>query len=142
MLSPKLLERCRVAFDAFDKDRDGILATEDLEESLRAVGMSPTAAEIADIKGDVGSKGVTLNAFMYIVYRHSRYVDIEDEVVRVFQAFDKEHTGRLPVAQVRKMLAGAPRPFTAAEIDDVLSHADTSDGVVDYADLVANILAL
>jgi calmodulin len=142
MLSPKQRERGGVVFEAFDKDKDGILATADLEDALRAMGLNPTADEMADIREDAGSRGLSLNAFLYVLYRHSRYVDIEDEIVRIFQAFDKERTGRLPVAEVRRILAGAPRPFTKPEIDAVLSHAETADGVVDYADLVATILAL
>jgi calmodulin len=142
MLSPREVERCKVVFGTFDKDRDGIISSSALDEVLRAVGLNPTAEEVADIKADVGRKGVSLNAFLYIVYRHSRYVDIEDEIVKVFQVFDTQRTGTLPVDQVRKILAGARKPFTTSEIEDVLSHAEIVDGLVDYMELISSILAV
>jgi calmodulin len=129
-------------FSTFDKDKAGIIAVSVLEESLRAVGLNPTPEELADIKADVGRKGISLNAFLYIVYRHSRYVDVEDEIVRVFRVFDPQRTGRIPVDQVRKILAGARKPFTPSEIEDVLAHAEVLEGTVDYAELVSNILTL
>jgi Ca2+-binding EF-hand superfamily protein len=90
---------------------------------------------------DVGRKPISFNAFLYIVYRHSRHADVEDELMKVFRLFDRDRTGRLPADTIREVLTRCEKPFTPAQISDILSCAGAQDGLVDYQEMVKAVLA-
>ena len=141
IVTAEQLERLHNAFDAFDDNNDGMIDPPILVKALRAVGFNPTPEEVEDMEEDVGSKPISFSTFMYIVYHHSRYVDVEQELINAFRVFDKDKKGRLPVATVKAILQNTRQPFTEAQIDDILEHATVRNGLVDYTNLVKVILS-
>ena len=49
MATPEQLNEWREAFQLFDKDGDGFIATSELGTVMRAVGASPTQAQVAEM---------------------------------------------------------------------------------------------
>ena len=141
IVTAEQLEKLHNAFDAFDEDCDGFIDAAMLVKALRAVGFNPTPEEVEDMQEDVDGKPLNFSTFLYIVYHHSRYVDVEQELVNAFRVFDKEKKGRLPVGTVRAILQNTRKPFTESQIDDILDHANVKNGFVDYADMVKVILS-
>lgn len=45
------------AFNLYDKDKDGIIATQKLGRVLRAMGLNPTELEIQEMIDEVDSEG-------------------------------------------------------------------------------------
>lgn len=139
-VTAEMIEKLRNAFDAFDEDGDGVLDITGMINALRALGLNPTSDELRDMKADLSGSPVPFTTFLYIAYHHSRYVDVEGDLVNAFRVFDKEKTGRLPVKTIRDILQSIKKPFNDTQIDDILKHCDVSNGMVDYAELVNVIL--
>jgi calmodulin len=142
MFAGNNIDRLKGVFDSFDRDSDGFFGFSVLEDALRSIGLNPTPEELEDIRLDVRGKPISFNAFLYIVYRHARHVDVEGELIKVFRLFDRDRTGRLPADKIREVLTRCEKPFTSAQISDILSHGDVQDGLVDYENMVRAVLAV
>lgn len=134
------LEKLHNAFDAFDEDNDGKVQCDVLEKLIRSVGFNPSAEEIEDMTDDLNNAPFTFNAFLYIVFRHSRCVNVEEDLIRAFRVFDKTKCGRLPIVTVKAILENTRQPFTKEQIDDIIEHCDAKNDLVDYRILVRSIL--
>ncbi|OHT15749.1 Calmodulin-2 [Tritrichomonas foetus] len=134
------LEKLHNAFDAFDNDNDGRVECDLLETLLRAVGFNPTPEEIEDMVIDIQKRPFSFGQFLFIVYRHSRAINVEEELIAAFTVFDKNKSGRLPVLTVRSILESTRQPFTQDQIDDLLEQVDVTNDEVDYPMLVRLIL--
>lgn len=134
------LEKLHSVFDAYDEDNDGKIDYEKLETLIRAVGYNPTPEEVDDMILDVQKRPFTFCQYLYIVYRHSRAANVEEELVTAFKVFDRNSSGRLPVATVRSILENTRQPFSSDQIDDLLEQADIQNDEVDYTMLVHAIL--
>lgn len=140
-VTAELIEKMHNAFDAFDEDGDGVVDFKGLVSGLRAIGLNPTQEEIDDMKGDLAGAPISFNTFLYIAFHHSRYVDVEGDLVAALKVFDKEKTGQLPVKTIKSILQSIKRPFTEEQVDDILKHCDVKSGMVDYAQMVNVILS-
>lgn len=140
IITSEQLEKLHNAFDAFDEDNDGKIQCDVFEKLIRSVGFNPSAEEVHDMIEDLNGSPFTFNSFLYIVFRHSRCVDVEEDLVRAFRVFDKTKTGRLPVETIRTILKNTRQPFNEDQINDILDHADVKNDLVDYANLVRAIL--
>ncbi|OHT10117.1 EF hand family protein [Tritrichomonas foetus] len=134
-------ENFKNAFDAFDENRDDLIETTDLGKLLRAVGFNPMPEEIEDMMEDVGASTLDFSAFLYIVSRHAREVDPEQELIDAFRVFDKEGTGKLKTDVIRKILRNLKQPFTEDQISELLGQAtiDKQD-CVKYTEFVKVML--
>jgi Ca2+-binding EF-hand superfamily protein len=124
LISPELRESYKNAFDAFDEDRIDQVRTEDLGKVIRAIGFNPTAEEIEDMKLDLNSETFTFKAFLFIVYRHSREVDPEAELIDAFRVLDKTGSGTLTVGEIRRILKNLKKPLTDAQINQLVEQAN------------------
>jgi calmodulin len=146
LISPELRESYKNAFDAFDEDRIDRVRTDDLGKVLRAIGFNPTAEEIADMQEDLNAETFTFNAFLFIVYRHSREVDPEAELIDAFRVLDKNGSGTLTVAEIRRILKNLKKPLTDAQIHELVRQAnppgdpDDDKREIDYTKFVRLML--
>ena len=128
------------AFDTFDVDQDGYLEPEVIERALRACGYNPSIAEMTDIYEDINRRPISFNAFLYISYRHSRNVNVEQELIDAFHVFDENETGLLPVKDIKKILKAIRRPFTDDQIDELVAQTKPWNNLVDYKKFVQYML--
>lgn len=134
------LEMLHSVFDAYDEDNDGKIDYEKMETLIRAVGYNPTPEEVDDMILDVQRRPFSFCQFLYIVYRHSRAASVEDDLVTAFKVFDRNKSGRLPVATIRSILENTRQPFSSDQIDDLLEQVDVQNDEVDYTMLAHAIL--
>jgi Ca2+-binding EF-hand superfamily protein len=138
---PEDRENYKNAFDAFDDDRDDLVATGLIGKLIRAIGYNPLPEEVEDMQRDINAPTFNFNTFLYIVFRHARETDPETELIEAFRVFDKQGSGKLPEGQIRKILASLKNPFTPTQIDDILQKAEIdSHRQIDYADFVKLML--
>jgi calmodulin len=144
VFTPEQRENFKNAFDAFDEDRDDRVAVDQLGKLIRAVGFNPLPEEVEDMIEDIGGSTFTFDAFLYIIFRHSREADPEGELVDSFRVFDKGGTGRLELDLVRRILHNLKQPFTDDQIDELLSDGDVDleidQGTLNYAKLVKRMI--
>jgi Ca2+-binding EF-hand superfamily protein len=138
---PEDRENYKNAFDTFDDDRDDLVATDLIGKLIRAIGYNPLPEEVEDMQRDIGRDTFNFNTFLYIIYRHAREADPEAELIEALRVFDKKGTGKLPEAQIRKILANLKQPFTERQIGELLGRAEIdSSGQVDYAEFAKLML--
>lgn len=141
-IPPEQMESLQNAFDAFDSNGDGYLEHNELDTALRALGFNPKQHEIHDMIEDVGKAPIDFKAFVYIVYRHSRCVDVEQELVDAFRVFDLRGTGRLPEEKVRSILRNIKKPLSDNEISEIISRTKPDGKMVNYSSFVHEMLNL
>ena len=141
LFSPEVRENFKNAFDAFDDDRDDLVSTDEIGKLLRAVGFNPLPEEVEDMIEDINAPTFDYNSFMYIVSRHAREVDPEQELVDSFRVFDKDGTGKLKTEIIRKILRSLKQPFTEDQINELLGQASIDkDDCIKYEDFAKIML--
>jgi calmodulin len=135
-------ENFKNAFDAFDDNRDDLVSVEVLGKLLRAVGFNPRPWEIEDMIEDIGARVFDFNSFLYIIACHGREADPEAELIDAFRTFDKEGTGSLKTAVIRKILENLNEPYQPEQIAELLGQAviDPKTDTIRYDDFVKLLL--
>lgn len=123
VFSPEDRENFKNAFDAFDENRDGLVETSEIGKLLRAVGFNPMPEEVEDMIEDIDAQQFDFNSFLYIIYRHARECDPEQELIDAFRVFDKDGSGKLKTDTIREILRHLKKPFTEEQINELLSQA-------------------
>lgn len=140
VISLELLNDCKLAFDKFDEDNDGYLEARLIERGIRALGFNPTHDEIIDILSDIGNKMISFEAFLYIVYKHARNSDTIGELEDALRVFDSENTGCLYVETLKRLFKSVRKPFTDAQIDEILSEMVIDKEMVNYREFIRKLL--
>lgn len=140
VISLQIMDEAKSAFDTFDSNSDGYIEPQLIERALRAVGLNPTSEEMIDILRDTGNCMISYFSFLYIIYRHSRNVDTEAELVDSLRVLDKDDSGRIYVEDLVRLCKSIRRPFTDEQIQSVLNDSDVVKGKVDYKDFVQKLL--
>lgn len=136
-------ENFKNAFDAFDEDRDDRVETSELGKLLRAVGFNPMPEEVQDMMEDINAPNFDFKTFLYIVYRHARECDPEQELVDAFKVFDKDGSGKIKVDTIREILKNLKQPFTDDQVNELLGQAQKlidKNNCVKYAEFVKVML--
>jgi Ca2+-binding EF-hand superfamily protein len=137
---PEDRENFKNAFDAFDEDRDDLCATGILGKLIRAIGFNPLPEEVEDMQNDINAPTFDFNTFLYLVYRHAREADPEAELIESFRVFDKDGSGKLPIATIRQILENLKQPFTREQIDELLGKANIVGDKIAYEEFVPLML--
>ena len=142
VVSSDQMESLQNAFDTFDSNQDGCLEPNELEPAIRALGFNPRSDEIRDMIEDTGNTPIDLKAFVYMVYHHSRNVDVERELIDAFRVFDREGSQSLPEDKMREILKNIRKPLSDEEITEIFSRSESEDGKINYISFVHEMLNL
>lgn len=139
------LEEFRDSFNLFDKENDNRIHVKDLGTVLRSLGLHPTEAELTDLLGTIETEGtgkIEFADFCGILARVIKESDPETELTEAFKVFDKDGSGTISNAELRKIMTTYGETLTDEEVDEMIKDADTDgDGVVDYAEFVSIVVA-
>mmetsp|Transcript_104006 Transcript_104006/g.238123 ORF Transcript_104006/g.238123 Transcript_104006/m.238123 type:complete len:757 (+) Transcript_104006:40-2310(+) len=121
-------------FSQLDKDRDGVLTSEEFGTGLKRMGVDEEQVEqMVKALNMNGDGTVTYTNFLAAAVRNS-VEDMESVVTAAFDSFDSRKRGRLTLSDFSSMLAGHKDKFQAilpdgATPEDILKRADrTGDG--------------
>jgi len=140
VVSPQQMESIVNAFETFDSNHDGNLEDEELEPALRALGFNPRKDEINDMLEDSSRSGIDIKCFVYFVYKHSRCVDVRQEIIDSFKVFDRDGSSTLPKAKVVEILKSIKNPIPDKDISALISASQVQGDRVNYVQLVDGIL--
>lgn len=94
-LTADQLQEIKEAFQLFDTEKKGTIDLRELRASMKALGFDTTKEEIKKLLQDaeVLSEGVvTLEEFIKLVTPKMSLRDTKEEIDKVFDLFDQEHT--------------------------------------------------
>mmetsp|Transcript_4993 Transcript_4993/g.10775 ORF Transcript_4993/g.10775 Transcript_4993/m.10775 type:complete len:150 (-) Transcript_4993:2102-2551(-) len=133
------------AFSLFDRDGDGCITAQELGTVLRAVGKSPTEAEVKTVLKDVDPDGrglLDFNEFMSVMSKDIKNFDNEADLRDAWKVFDKDSKGFISISELKHVLSNIGEKLSPEEMDDLVKEADpTSSGKVVYEEFVKMMMA-
>ncbi|XP_074095948.1 uncharacterized protein LOC141525375 [Cotesia typhae] len=122
------------AFDLFDKDGTGIIASKELKIVLRALGFEYKREELKKLtsKVDPDNEGViSYEDFLHLVAEKMSEKDDTQEVMRAFKLFDDDGTGKITFKNLKRVAKELGETLTDEEIQEMIDEADRDgDGAI------------
>ncbi|KAG0171888.1 calmodulin-like 3 [Apophysomyces sp. BC1034] len=150
-VTPEELATLKEAFSLYDRNGDGVITVAELSAILKSLGIKDN--QYAKANGD---KKIDFNEFAAIMSKHAppaapslrqwkthpslsakRQLSYhqDDELVQVFQAFDKNKDGLISQQELTDVMRGLGERLTEVEIKNMMEDADTNrDGYIDLTE--------
>ena len=137
-LNEDTIVKLKEVFDVFDYDGSGNISSEELINTIRALGIEDQATQIINIVVNSGHEGeMDFGAFLDIFGFGSDSAS-EGTLQSVFEAFDTTGSGAFGPEEFEKTAASVGESFSAAEVDQMIEYADKDrDGLINYDEFVS-----
>ncbi|KAL3874254.1 hypothetical protein ACJMK2_037294 [Sinanodonta woodiana] len=139
------IEEFKETFSLFDKDDIGSIPSKELGNVLRALGQSPTEAEVDDMTNRIDTEGngtLTFDEFLVILEKTMKDTDPETELREAFKIFDKDNDGFISNSELRHWLTTLGEKLTDEEVEEMIKETDTDgDGLINYEEFVEVVTA-
>lgn len=139
-LSKEKIAELKEAFALFDKDGDGRITANELENVMRSMGENPTSKELSKIIQDLdtdGSGAIEFNEFSNLMSR--RYSEIKEmkEITDAFKMFDRNGDGVISAGELRQVMTNMGQKLSDKDVDSMIKEADMDgDGQINYAEFI------
>lgn len=137
-LEPEEVEELKEAFALFDIDSNGYIDAKELKAAFRAMGWNINKREAKRMimsldKPETGFISVT--EFIELCRPRMNDRDSEEEVAKVFALFDPEGSGRITLAQLKRIITELGENIEEEEMRDMIKEADRDGkGYVTFED--------
>ncbi|ALC42285.1 CG11165 [Drosophila busckii] len=126
----------KAAFDILDVEGDGSITVKEIGVVMRALGKSPTDAELQAIINEVdldGNGSIEFGEFLQVMILRMCQEPDDDELREAFRVYDKENTGYIGIDQLRFVLMALGQKLTEDELEDIIRDGDEDrDGRLSY----------
>ncbi|XP_006861122.1 PREDICTED: calcium-binding protein 4 [Chrysochloris asiatica] len=149
-LGPEELDELQVAFQEFDRDRDGYVGYRDLGACMRTLGYMPTEMELIEVSQHVKMRmGGRVDFEEFVDLMGPKLLDETAHMLGLpelriaFREFDRDRDDRITVAELKQAVpALLGEPLAAAELDEMLREVDLNgDGTIDFDEFVMMLSA-
>lgn len=136
-LNAETVGKLKEVFDVFDYDGSGNISTEELINTIRALGLEDQAGQIIGIVTASGHEGeMDFGAFLDI-FGFGGDSQSEGTLQTVFEAFDPTGSGAFGPEEFEKVAASVGESFSAAEVDQMIDFADKDrDGLINFEEFL------
>uniref|UniRef100_A0A8C8ZZT2 Calcium binding protein 2 n=1 Tax=Prolemur simus TaxID=1328070 RepID=A0A8C8ZZT2_PROSS len=141
-LTPPHLAELQVAFQEFDRDRDGYIGCRELGACMRTLGYMPTEMELIEISQQISGGKVDFEDFVELMgpkllAETADMIGVR-ELRDAFREFDTNGDGCISVGELRAALkALLGERLSQREVDEILQDIDLNgDGLVDFEEFV------
>ncbi|MCQ2818842.1 MAG: EF-hand domain-containing protein [archaeon] len=143
-LTDEKLINCKIIFDLFDKDKDGIISTSELEETLRAVGQNPIQRELSPIINDIMKNydnKINFAKFLEIYLQVKQTAFTEETLINAFKIFDKEGKGYLKVEEFKIAMTTLGDKMDENAFDQLINQfGNPQNGMIEYRQFVKRLM--
>jgi calmodulin len=142
MSQDRILKEAEEAFSFFQPPRTSatrarnMLNTQNLEVALRSLGLRPpsvrdwdeyaqvreTASERFQYVNEQGKGQLDWEDFRFIVEHRLAHRDTPADLLQAFKVFDPAGSGRVPTAEMKKVLTALGNKLTTAEINEMITE--------------------
>lgn len=127
-------------FALFDKDSIGTISLEEMIIIFRAMGQTPTEADVESMKkeADLEGSGKTDLANCVAAYTKYRKNPItEKEILNAFEELDEKKKGLISGKRLKHLISTCGENLTEEEINKMMKYANPDgEGNVNYKDFV------
>lgn len=139
-LTEAQIDDLELAFDIYDLDDDGIIASRELGTVLRQLGRNPTEAEIQEMIREVDTKNsgtISFEDFAMLMSTRMNNVDKVEDVLDAFRVFDINGNGFLSTHELRHVMTNLGEKLSEDEANEMIRAADADgDGLINYNDFI------
>ena len=143
-LDEEKLKECKIVFDLFDKDKDGLIPTKELGNLMRIVGAAPSNIELETIIQNLESnnhKLISFEKFIVIFQKKLESQDSEEDIINEFRKLDKDNNGTISENDLRNLMSNYDNPLSEEEIEEIIQEANVdSNGNIDYINFTKILL--
>lgn len=137
------LRKMKEIFDLFDKDKDGFITTNELDDCLRANHLNPTQSELSKYKSDFDKFNdgkISFAKFREIFQELKQNALTEESLISCFKIFDKKNTGFINVDEFKNAMTTVGDRMDAASFEEILRWADVKGEKIEYKEFVKKLL--
>lgn len=102
-MSPAAIREIKDSFNLLDKDGDGTVSREDLEEMLISLAQDPTDEHLEQMLSSVGSP-LTFSSYLTAMSGKLSQLSSREELMEAFSAFDEENKGYFDSGELETLL--------------------------------------
>ena len=131
------------AFDMFDKSKKGTISAPDITKIMKNFGYPISREEVVEgMIAEIDTSGngeLDFEEFVTLMQKQTQYIDEsdEDQVLKAFKSFDKDHDGKITMYEFRYILTQLGDMFTDEECDTLFKECDLdNDGILAYQDFI------
>lgn len=131
------------AFDTFDSNKDGLLASDDLLNLMNYLKFYPNQAELNSmIEEFTQGKNGEISFFDFLDIAAAKMFDenAENDLMQAFKIFDIEGRGQISALSLKKMLLEVDKDVTEEELHVLLRDLRDEEGQINYTKLVREFL--
>ena len=143
-LDEEKLKECKIVFDLFDKDKDGLIPTKELGNLMRILGAAPSNLELETIIQNLESnnhKLISFEKFIVIFQKKLESQDSEEDIINEFRKLDKDNNGTISENDLRNLMSNYDNPLSDEEIEEIIKEANVdSNGNIDYINFTKILL--
>lgn len=120
----------------------GNLTSKTFNKAVRAVGLNPTEAAVADLKKKAGGGTCDFDTFKsLIVPELEKANDTVDEIIDSFSVFDQDGSGQISTSEFRHVLTSMGEALGEEELMEVMTEVEANGGMIDYREFANMIFA-
>eukprot|EP00980_Cylindrotheca_fusiformis_P008436 scaffold1784_cov116-Cylindrotheca_fusiformis.AAC.16 len=120
----------------------GTLTSKTFNKAVRAVGLNPTEAGVADLKKKASGGSCDFDTFKKIIVPElEKANDNVDEIIDSFSVFDQDGSGLISASEFRHVLTGMGEALSQEEVMEVMSEVEANNGMIDYREFANMIYA-
>jgi len=137
-VTPEFREELKEAFKIFDKDGDGKITVDEVENLLKSLGERATRADALEMiaKVDKNNDG-TIDFEEFVTLMASAKSSPDEEMLAAFKVFDEDGSGTITIDELRKVMRKLGEKVTEDQLKEMIKAADTNgDGLIDYSEFV------
>ena len=137
-----VLEEYQEVFDSYDVNGNGVIEKKEMEAVLQRLGQPATDKQIESVFKKLNTdddKVISFDEFIWFMkeYHLSKNKTDTDEVVGVFQVFDKNNNGVLSIREFKHILTDLGNKFSEEEVEEMFKEVDLDrDGNISYKEFV------
>merc|ERR1711907_514393 len=117
------------AFELFDTDGSGSIASGELKVAMKALGFEPKPGEIEKLIHSVDDDGdgeMDYDDFERMMEQKILNKDQKDDLLKAFSLFDDDKTGTISLANLKRVAKELGETLSEEDLKAVIAESDTN----------------
>lgn len=138
------LKECKIVFDMFDKDKDGLISINKLGDIMRILGAAPSKIELDNLIYNLESNNnnlISFDNFLILLKNKLENEYTEEDIINEFRKLDKKNNGKINENDLRNLMSKYENPLSNEEIEEIIKEANVdSNNEIDYINFTKILL--